>query len=627
MATTPEEFFLQSTIEPIPPSPSVFLDLPKTPDGLDVTYHDAALVLPYVSCMLMEDDTDERLLNQYSDHPLLVEVQQSFAQIISSDSFDTNSVHTGTIMASHSVCHDKELDANRSLQDSNGDQTSSTFDTDVVGAFLKGVEEASRFLPKHSYSNMDKFVDQNFHGSSNNRPNEKEVGRDNNVLMTVKMPYGTAPREMFDELMLFGYETCKKDMANLHGSMTIEVVKKQRKGHIKVTRDVVDIHALLILCVQAVTTNNRKGAGDLLKQIKQYASIKGDATQRLAQCLAEGLEARLAGTSSYVHNSSIMAKPPSIVEFLSAYKLYMAASTFNKVAHMFTTSTILHAMEGKNKLHIVQFGTNFGLEWPCLIRQLANRQGGPPEVRITSIVCPQPSSFPIQWAELTGCQLGNCSRKYGITVEFHTIVADLEAICLSDLKTDPSEVLVLIDLFNLSTLMDESIFFDMRSPKDTVLNNIRKMQPSVFIQSIVNCTATTSFATRFREALFYYMALFDMFDATIPRESEPRFILEQSMFGRSALNIVACEGLGLMDRPENYRQWQVRNQRAGLKQLPLNPCIVQALMDNVMKFHHKDFLLGQDNQWLVQGWKGRVLFAHATWVAEGPPSSHWQSDQ
>ncbi|KAF8652248.1 hypothetical protein HU200_062884 [Digitaria exilis] len=499
MATNPEEFFLQSTMEPIPPSPSVFLDLPKTPDGVDVTYHDA-LELPYLSCMLMEDDTDDRFLNQYSDHPLLAEMQQSFAQIISSDSFDTNSVHTGTIMASHSVC-----------QGSNGDQTSSTFDTDVVGAFLKGVEEVSRFLPIHSCSNMDTFVDQNFRESSNTRSKEKEdldageVGRTSNVLMTVRMPYGTAPREMFDELMLFGYETCKKDMANLRGSMTIEVVKNQRKGHIKVRRDVVDIHALLILCVQAVTTNNRKGAGDLLKQIKQYASIKGDATQRLAQCFAEGLEARLAGTSSYVHNSSIVAKPPSIVEFLSAYKLYMAASTFNKVAHMFTTSTILHAMEGKNKLHIVQFGTNFGLEWPCLIRQLANRQGGPPEVRITSIFCPQPSSFQIQWAELTGCQLGNCSRKYGITVDFHTIVADLEAICLSDLKTDPSEVLVLIDLFNLSTLMDESIFFDMRSPKDTVLNNIRKMQPTLFIQSIVNCTATTSFATRFREALFYYI--------------------------------------------------------------------------------------------------------------------------
>ena len=60
----------------------------------------------------------------------------------------------------------------------------------------------------------------------------------------------------------------------------------------------------------------------------------------------------------------------------------------------------------------------------------------------------------------------------------------------------------------------------------------------------------------------------------------------------------------------------MRNQRAGLRQLLLKPSIIKALNDEVKKEYHKDFFLSEDGQWLLQRWKGRVLFAHSTWVAE-----------
>jgi hypothetical protein len=184
------------------------------------------------------------------------------------------------------------------------------------------------------------------------------------------------------------------------------------------------------------------------------------------------------------------------------------------------------------------------------------------------------------------------------------------------MKTEADEVLVVIDLFNFSILREESIFFDGLSPRDTVLNNIRKMRPDVFIQGVVNCSYGTSFLTRFREALFYYGALFDMLDATIPRDGKLRPVLEQNMLGHSVLNLVACEGADVVNCPEKYRRWQVRNQRAGLRQLPLKPNIVKVLKDKVMKDHHKDFFISEDGQWLLQGWMGRILYAHSTWVAE-----------
>ncbi|XP_062182208.1 scarecrow-like protein 9 [Phragmites australis] len=488
------------------------------------------------------------------------------------------------------------------------------------------MEEASGFLPRKNVLEEYVLVDQ----SSNHRRlkkrhnreghlEEEEVGRPSKAVMMVVEPEQIGAREMFNEMTLNGlYETSIRDMEKLQITVANEAEKKRKSGS-KAVRDVVDLRTMLIFCAQAVAANNHTSAREMLKQIKQHASATGDATQRLAQCFAKGLEARLAGTGSQLRQL-LMAERLSVVEFLKAYKLYMAASCFDKAALIFSIMTIEQAMIGKSKVHFVDYGLNYGLHCAGLLRWLANREGGPPEVKITAVGHPQPRSCSAEPTEETGRRLSKCAHAFGVPFKFHAITAKWEAVCIDDLNTDADEVLVVNDLFNFTTLMDESIFFDNPNPRDTVLKNISKMRPDVFIQSIVNCSYGASFLTRFREALFYHTAMFDMFDATTPRESEPRLLLEQGLFGGCALNAIACEGVDLMDRPEKYRQWQVRNLRAGLRQLPLNPNIVKVVRDKVRACHHKDFLLSKEDQWLLQGWMGRILFAHSTWVAQDASS-------
>ena len=38
----------------------------------------------------------------------------------------------------------------------------------------------------------------------------------------------------------------------------------------------------------------------------------------------------------------------------------------------------------------------------------------------------------------------------------------------------------------------------------------------------------------------------------------------------NVMNAIACEGSERIERPETYKQWQVRNTRAGFKRLLLN---------------------------------------------------------
>jgi hypothetical protein len=171
--------------------------------------------------------------------------------------------------------------------------------------------------------------------------------------------------------------------------------------------------------------------------------------------------------------------------------------------------------------------------------------------------------------------------------------------------------------------MDEGVDIDSPSPRDVVLRTIRKMQPDAFVLNVMNASYSAPFfVTRFREVLFFFYAMFDMLDATAPRDSHQRFLVERHLFRQRGLNVIACEGTDRVERPETYKQWQVRNHRAGLRQLPLDADIVKTLRDKVRDQYHKDFVVDMDHNWLLQGWKGRILYAMSTWVADDALSEH-----
>ncbi|KAF8645893.1 hypothetical protein HU200_066072 [Digitaria exilis] len=204
---------------------------------------------------------------------------------------------------------------------------------------------------------------------------------------------------------------------------------------------------MLIHCAQSVATGDRRSAMELLRQIKQHSSPRGDATQRVAHCFAEGLEARIAGTGSQVYHS-LVAKRTSLVDYLKAYRMFMAASSLKKAYVMFCNTTILNTVAGRSKLHIVVYGVQYA--WV------------PPAYQI----------------EETGRRLSNCALEFGVPFKFQAIAAKWETVRAEDLNIDPDEVLVVNCECDFNNLMDERCDVDTLSPRDMVLNNIRKMRPN-----------------------------------------------------------------------------------------------------------------------------------------------------
>ena len=84
MAAAPEGEGLFADPEPF--SPSIFLDLPPTPrpDGNgEVPASSDDLVLPFITRILMEEDINDQFFYQFPDHPVLLQAQEPYAQILS----------------------------------------------------------------------------------------------------------------------------------------------------------------------------------------------------------------------------------------------------------------------------------------------------------------------------------------------------------------------------------------------------------------------------------------------------------------------------------------------------------------------------------------------------------------
>ena len=99
-------------------------------------------------------------------------------------------------------------------------------------------------------------------------------------------------------------------------------------------------------------------------------------------------------------------------------------------------------------------------------------------------------------------------------------------------------------------------------------------------------------------------------------ENQNRRLVEEWL-AACAMNVIACDGVDRVSWPHNYKQWQVRSERAGLRQLPLNPDIVQTYKDKVKKEYRKHIVINEDQKSLLTGCKGRVISAYL-------PSPHGQ---
>ncbi|KAK6231412.1 hypothetical protein SCA6_001485 [Theobroma cacao] len=522
-----------------------------------------------------------------------------------------------------------------------------------IWQFRKGVEEASKFIPgsEELFGNLEvcgvesqeskgwtsglvvkeekkdegEYSPTGSKGKKIYRRDDVETEEERCSKQAAVYSESIVRSEMFDMVLLCSSGKAPTHFTNLRESLRNGTSKNVRqngqskgpnggKGRGKKQngkKEVVDLRTLLIHCAQAVAADDRRSANELLKQIRQHTSRFGDGNQRLAHCFADGLEARLAGTGSQIYKG-LVSKRTSASDILKAYLLHVAACPFRKVSHFICNKTINVASRKSMKLHVIDFGILYGFQWPTLIERLSLRSEGPPKLRITGIDFPQPGFRPAERVEETGRRLAAYAKEFKVPFQYNAIAKKWDNIRVEELDIHEDEFVVVNCLYRAKNLLDETVAVD--SPRNIVLNLIRKINPNIFIHGIMNGAYNAPFfVTRFREALFHFSSMFDMLETIVPREDWERMLIEKEILGREALNVIACEGWERVERPETFKQWHARNLRAGFVQLPFGREIVKGATERVRSFYHKDFVIDEDSRWLLQGWKGRIIYALSAW--------------
>lgn len=520
-------------------------------------------------------------------------------------------------------------------------------DSQLVWNFRKGVDEASKFLPNgnnllgnagvatqdrrqgeiKARNDVERQLPSRSRGKKNRSTMDVDLEeeRSSKLLANYAESDSDVPVDEFDDVLLCTLGDREKKFAafrevlqNASGKGAQHNGKTKRpsggRGRAKKQnkkKEVIDLRTLLINCAQAVAADDRRNASELLKQIRLHASPYGEGNQRLAHYFADGLEARLAGTGSQIHKA-LVSKKTIAADYLKAYYTYLASSPFKKISNFTSNKTIQFETIKAARVHVIDFGILYGFQWPTLIQRIADREGGPPKLRITGIDFPQPGFRPAEKIEETGRRLARYAKQFNVPFEYNAIAKKWESITIEDLKIEEGEFLIVNSMYRAKNLLDETVLAE--SSRTMVLNLIRKINPDIFIHGIVNgAYSAPFFVTRFREVLFHFSALFDMLEVNVPRDQPERMLIERDIFGSEALNVIACEGWERIERPETYKQWQVRHLKAGFAQVPLDKWILDRAIYKVRTYYHKDFVIDEDSQWLLMGWKGRIIYAISCW--------------
>lgn len=366
------------------------------------------------------------------------------------------------------------------------------------------------------------------------------------------------------------------------------------------------VHALMA-CAEAVQQNNLKLADALVKHVGLLAASQVGAMRKVATYFAEGLARR-------IYRIYPRDGPPSFSDTLQLH--FYESCPYLKFAHFTANQAILEKFATAERVHVIDFGLNQGLQWPALFHALALRPGGPPAFRLTGIGPASPENTdPLR--EI-GWKLSQLARTIGVEFEFKSIALN----CLSDLQpemleTRPgSESVALNSVFELHRLLARP------GSIEKVFATIKSIRPD--IMTVVEQEANHNgavFLDRFTESLHYYSSLFDSLEGP---PSQDR-VMSELFLGRQILNLVACEGPDRVERHETLAQWRVRFGTAGFDPVHLGSNAYKQASLLLALFAGADgYKVEENDGCLLLGWQTRPLIATSAWrLSCGGESTRW----
>lgn len=343
-------------------------------------------------------------------------------------------------------------------------------------------------------------------------------------------------------------------------------------------------------------------ARDLLPEISELASPFGSSPERVAAYFADALNARIVSSFLGVYSPlALRALTLSHHQKISqAFQSYNSVAPLVKFSHFTANQAIFQALDGEDRVHIIDLDIMQGLQWPGLFHILASRPVKLRSVRITGI------GSSIELLEATGRRLSDFASSLNLPFEFQPVQGKIGNITDTSLlfPRDHREVTIVHWMHHC--------LYDVTGSDIGTLRVLRAIRPKLITMVEQDLSHAGDFLGRFVEALHYYSALFDALGDGLDGESVERYAVERQVFGAEIRNIVAVGGPKRTGEVK-VEKWGEELRRAGFVRVSLegSPAAQASLLLGM--FPWKGYTLVEEGGCLKLGWKDLSLLTASAW--------------
>ncbi|XVF81669.1 hypothetical protein PTKIN_Ptkin15bG0173800 [Pterospermum kingtungense] len=358
---------------------------------------------------------------------------------------------------------------------------------------------------------------------------------------------------------------------------------------------------LLLQCAECVAMDNLEDATDLLPEISELSSPFGSSPERVGAYFAHALQARVVSSCLRTY-SPLDIKSLTLTQsqkIFNALQSYNSISPLIKFSHFTANQAIFQALDGEDRVHVIDLDIMQGLQWPGLFHILASRSKKIRSMRITGF------GSSSELLELTGKRLADFASSLGLPFEFHPLEGKIGNVTdLSQLGVRSSEAVVVHWMHHC--------LYDITGSDLGTLRLLTVLKPKLITIVEQDLSHGGSFLGRFVEALHYYSALFDALGDGLGVDSLERHVVEQQLFGSEIRNIVAVGGPKRTGEVKVER-WGEELRRVGFQPVSLggNPAAQASLLLGM--FPWKGYTLVEENGCLKLGWKDLSLLTASAW--------------
>ncbi|KDP27929.1 hypothetical protein JCGZ_19009 [Jatropha curcas] len=373
----------------------------------------------------------------------------------------------------------------------------------------------------------------------------------------------------------------------------------------------VELVEFLLASAEKVGNQQYERATRLLNYCDISSSNTGNPVQRVVYYFSEALRERIdvgAGRISskgFKKSQSFNLNQQMTILSSASFACHQRIPFF-QVASFTAIQAIVENMAGEKRIHVIDLEIRKGVQWSVLMQALSSRHDCPIELLKISAI----GTTSKQLIDDTGKTLASFAESMNIPFSFKAVmISDMLDLKEDLLELDTEEAIAIYSEYSLNNF----IFAPNRL--DSVMRVLRNISPQIMVVMEVEANNNSpSFVNRFIEALFFYSAYFDCFDACMDRDDPNRMITEMIFFHQGIRNIVANEGEERRVRHVKIDTWRSFFARFGIIEAQISTSSMYQATLMLKKFDcGSSCTLDMNNKSLLIGWKGTPIHSLSVW--------------